>query len=166
MQNNPVNANDPMGLDPLTGQPNSTLQCHVNTHWDYSENLKGAVGLTGLATAGFAPELLAGGSNLFNYIQGSLPYTTAMVAAGSKTGQNILNEIPDFIDSWMPAESPPQLSKGGLTGYVTKSLFDFVVSDSSSYTGLSGGTASNAAGGFVIYPNKANLNMMKSVYAK
>lgn len=51
------------------------------------------------------------------------------------------------------------LSSLSHSGNYNKSLLDF--ERDFDFTGVSA-----AAGGFLIYPNKANLNMVRSVYAK
>ncbi len=52
--NNPLMGVDPSGTEPInpfTGQPNSTLHCHVDAHWDRTENLIGGVVIGGALIA-------------------------------------------------------------------------------------------------------------------
>ncbi|MFA7062463.1 MAG: RHS repeat-associated core domain-containing protein, partial [Pedobacter sp.] len=191
VQNNPVNANDPMGLETEISNGTPTSYCHVNPHFDRNENKIGGLLVGGgLASVYAAPiftmnsteiaaymgrisngvyntivatgsAILTGAEKIGNGIDSAMKYLfygSAKVDAGSPVVQNVLKYGVETIDAFVPGPPSPTIP-GRIMGlydlgnYITEQVSGNEIS-------------SSAAGGFVIYPNKTNLNMMHSVYSK
>jgi len=114
---NPVRWIDPWGLDPIdprTGRDNPVLRCHVVTHNDPAENLKGALilgGVVGGLTLG--PEVPA-------ILRSSYYWLTATFLGNQKTYQYGVHFISGAF-----TPGPPPASWGGYAGSTVGLAFDW-----------------------------------------
>jgi RHS repeat-associated protein len=97
----------------------------------------------------------------------------AKIDALSPGTQNFMANFADLNGFKFGGPSPAATTLGVQAGNLFGSLAAFNPGDSgaspasfSNQSGLSGGTFSGAAGGFLLYPNQANTNQMQSVYSK
>lgn len=217
-QNNPINANDPYGLETWSGMVNlnlntpffqggggTALNFGVDNHGRVSFSITGTFGGGAGTGAGASLGLTGSYTNSSNGVDSLLGSGTveASRSLNSKwTGTGIFNEGYeggavtfnlrglDFTDPAISARAGVSvtntsaivqyqdgklefLKPGNGPAALTIPIFPTDTPDKSTGTpklNLSFGDSSQAAagggGGFVIYPNKANLNMMRAVYRK
>ncbi|MEA3434830.1 MAG: RHS repeat-associated core domain-containing protein, partial [Thermodesulfobacteriota bacterium] len=120
-------------------------------------------------TIGALNVLEVGAVGLVNLGVKAAPVVTNLVLLHPK-------ETCEFIQGALPGVPPPTLSgaAGYGTGHVAQRAWDFVGEEISTeqMSRVTGDmlpqapTTGGASGGFVLYPNKPNINMMQQVYSK
>ncbi len=150
-QNNPINANDPYGLtwqSDLLGFTSAGLNtAALATVWDPPVAF-------GLKIAGGAVSFLTIGNAYYEYRTGQISSTQFDITAGI--------EAVNFAGGF--AAKPVEALVTGITRGV--GIANTAVSTVQDIGAAQGQSDSAAAGGFLIYPNKPNTNMMQAVYKK
>ncbi|MDO8969746.1 MAG: RHS repeat-associated core domain-containing protein [Saprospiraceae bacterium] len=189
--NNPVNANDPMGLDGISSFLSwgshimntvaiafpevpivkvagvaFSVASGVYAYYQYKHkeitpiNFKLTMGQSaGDLVAGIGGKALLG--NVGEKVAVFLLRETNTVLAAKDTAETISNAFEpkalsdSVVDTVIPTPSAPRnfISTTPATNTIQENIFSEIDSG-------------HAAGGFVIYPNKSNLNMMRHVYTK
>ncbi|MFA7061801.1 MAG: RHS repeat-associated core domain-containing protein, partial [Pedobacter sp.] len=204
VQNNPVNANDPMGFETEIRNGIPTSYCHVNPHFDREENkIGGAIVGGGLVAVGTAPiftmsseEIAASMGRISNGVYSFLAATGSAILTGAEKIGNAVDTTMKYlfygsakvdfgmIEANYPGEMAaavesyiipgPSNSFGSLFGDTLRGLTDRLnITPSEPGPALpsidsliQNITSNSASGGFVIYPNKPNYNMMRQIYSK